>query len=87
MLQAAFAPLRFIILDDVIIVSLDLEHMLTDLGHFLVGTANRMEHRMKIAQESGLDMAILDINVRGVLSFRIAEVLRSRDVSVIFARG
>jgi DNA-binding NtrC family response regulator len=87
MLQAAFAPLRFMILDDEIIVALDLEHMLTDLGHFVVGTANRMEHGMKIAQEGGLDMAILDINVRGVLSFPIAEVLRSRDVPFIFASG
>lgn len=87
MVQAPFAPLRFMILDDEIIVALDVEHMLTDLGHCVVGTANRMDGGMKIAQESDLDMAILDINVRGVLSFPIAEILRSRGVPVIFASG
>jgi two-component SAPR family response regulator len=75
------------ILDDEVIVALDLEYMLTDLGHCVVGTANRMDRGMKIAQESSLDMAILDINVRGVLSFPIAEVLRSRGVPIIFASG
>ena len=87
MLRAPYAPLRFMILDDEIIVALDLEHMLTDLGHCVVGTANRMDRGIQIAQESSLDMAILDINVRGVLSFPIAEVLRSRGVPVIFASG
>jgi DNA-binding response OmpR family regulator len=62
MSDAPFSALKFMILDDEIIIALDLEYMLTDL-------------------------AILDINVRGVLSFPIAEVLRDRGVPVIFASG
>lgn len=87
MSKALCAPLRFMILDDEIIVALDLEYMLTDLGHCVVGTANRIDRGLKIAQDSSLDMAILDINVRGVLSFPIAEILRNRGVPVIFASG
>jgi DNA-binding response OmpR family regulator len=87
MSDAPFSALKFMILDDEIIIALDLEYMLTDLGHRVVGTANRVDRGMEIAQNGDIDMAILDINVRGVLSFPIAEVLRDRGVPVIFASG
>jgi two-component SAPR family response regulator len=74
MSDAPFSALKFMILDDEIIIALDLEYMLTDLGHRVVGTANRVDRGMEIAQNGDIDMAILDINVRGVLSFPIAEV-------------
>lgn len=87
MLNAPVTALRFMILDDEIIVALDLESMLMELGHCVVATASRVDRGMEIARTSDLDMAILDINVRGVLSFPIAEVLRDRGVPVIFASG
>ena len=79
--------LRFMIVDDEVIVALDLEYMLTDLGHCVVETSNRVERGIEIARHGNIDMAILDINVRGVLSFPIAEILRDRGVPVIFASG
>ena len=87
MLDAPLVGLRFLIVDDEIIVALDLEYMLTDLGHSVVETASRVERGLEIARSSDIDMAILDINVRGVLSFPIAEILRDRGVPVIFASG
>ncbi|MGV8985335.1 MAG: response regulator [Cypionkella sp.] len=87
MIAAPVEGLRFMIVDDEIIVALDLEYMLADLGHQVVETANRVERGMEIAQSRNIDMAILDINVRGVLSFPIAEILRDRGVPVIFASG
>ena len=87
MLDAPLDALRFLIVDDEIIVALDLEYMLNDLGHSVVGTANRVERGMEMARTSTIDMAILDINLRGVLSFPIAEILRGRGVPVIFVSG
>lgn len=87
MLDAPLDALRFLIVDDEIIVALDLEYMLNDLGHSVVGTANRVERGMEMARTSTIDMAILDINLRGVLSFPIAEILRVRGVPVIFVSG
>ena len=86
-MDAPLDGLRFMIVDDEVLVALDLEYMLTDLGHSVVETASRVERGMEIAQHSAIDMAILDINVRGVLSFPIAEILRDRGVPVIFASG
>jgi two-component SAPR family response regulator len=86
--DAPLDALRFLIVDDEIIVALDLEYMLNDLGHSVVGTANRVDRGMEMARTSTtIDMAILDINVRGVLSFPIAEILRDRGVPVIFVSG
>lgn len=87
MLDAPPVGLRFMIVDDEILVALDLECMLIDLGHSVVATANRVEQGMEIARHGDFDMAILDINVRGDLSFPIATILRDRGVPVIFASG
>ena len=75
------------IVDDEMIVALDLEDMLTELGHQVVETASRVPHGLEIARTCDLDMAILDINVRGVMSFPIATILRERGVQIIFASG
>jgi two-component SAPR family response regulator len=85
--DAPTAALKFMILDDEIIVALDMESILNDLGHCVVGTANRMDRGMEIARSAALDLAILAINVRGVLSFPIAKVLWDRGVTVIFSSG
>ena len=87
MLGAPLDSLRFMIVDDEIIVALDLEYMLADLGHSVVETAHRVDRGIEIATHSEVDMAILDINVRGVLSFPIAGILRDRGVPVIFSSG
>ena len=87
MLDMRPVGLRFMVVDDEIIVALDLEYMLTDLGHQVVETASRVDRAIEIARHCDIDMAILDINVRGTLSFPIAEILRDRGVPVIFASG
>ncbi len=87
MLAISEEGLRFMVVDDEMIVALDLEDMLTELGHQVVETASRVERGLEIARTCDLDMAILDINVRGVLSFPIASILRDRGVPVIFASG
>ena len=79
--------LRFMIVDDEMIIALDLESMLEDLGHTVVETVNRVDRGMEVAKSGIIDMAILDINVRGQLSFPIAEILRNRSVPFIFASG
>lgn len=79
--------LRFMIVDDEMIIALDLESMLQDLGHTVVETVNRLDRGMELAKTSDIDMAILDINVRGQLSFPIAQILRNRRVPFIFASG
>jgi two-component SAPR family response regulator len=87
MLATPSEPLRFMIVDDEMIIALDLEGMLEDLGHTVVETVSRVDRGMELAKTSDIDMAILDINVRGQLSFPIAQILRDRSVPFIFSSG
>ena len=79
--------LRFMILDDEAIIALDLASMLQDLGHSVVSMATRVAGGMEFARCGDLDMAILDINVHGVVSFSLAAILQGRGVPIIFASG
>lgn len=87
MLATAEESLRFMIVDDEAIIALNLECMLEDLGHTVIETVSQVDRGMEVARTSDIDMAILDINVRGELSFPIAEILRSRSVPFIFSSG
>ncbi len=69
------------------LVSMLVEDMLTDLGHVPVGLASRFEAGMRLAGSETLDLAILDVNLAGTLSFPIADLLTARGVPVIFATG
>jgi two-component SAPR family response regulator len=87
MLTTPSDTLRFMIVDDEMIIALDLEAMLEDLGHTVVETVSRVDRGMELAKTSDIDMAILDINVRGQPSFPIAQILRDRSVPFIFSSG
>lgn len=79
--------LRVLIVEDEAIIALDLSDMITDLGHIVVMVANRIDIGMDFARSGRLDLAILDMNVRGALSFPIADVLRDQSIPFIFASG
>lgn len=79
--------LRVMIVEDETIIALDLSDMITDLGHIVVKVANRIDIGLDFAKLGQLDLAILDVNVRGGLSFPIAVVLRDLGIPFIFASG
>jgi hypothetical protein len=64
-----------------------IEDMLVELGAETLGPVMRLEPALRIAQESALDFAILDVNLDGITSFPVAEVLALRGVPFAFATG
>lgn len=79
--------LRVLIVEDEAVIALDLAGMIEDLGHVVVKIAGRYDIGLEFAESGQLDLAILDMNVHGVLSFPIAYVLRQRGIPFIFASG
>lgn len=70
------------------IIALDVARSLRALGVEVVGPAHDFEDGMRLAsEEPDLDGAVLDIDLRGVAVFPIADVLRSRRVPYVFATG
>jgi len=76
------------VVEDESLVALNLEDMLFELGHRVIGPAMRIAGaRAMIEGEFAADAAILDVNVAGEPVFPIAELLASRGVPIIFATG
>jgi len=79
--------LRILIVEDEMTIALLLEDMITDLGHEPAALAMRLPQALELAQTEDLDLAILDVNLDGRLSFPVAEVLQRRGVPFLFATG
>ncbi len=79
--------LRIFIVEDEILVAMNLEDMLGELGHNVIAIAMRLTQAIELAGRSEIDLAILDLNLAGSLSFPIADILRQRGVPFMFATG
>lgn len=79
--------LRILIVEDEMMVVLDLEDMIREMGHVVAATATRIDTALEEAAKSEIDLAILDVNVAGRMSFPVAEILRGRGIPFIFATG
>ena len=79
--------LRILIVEDEMTIALLLEEMVMDLGHEPAALAMRLPQALEIAETERLDLAILDVNLDGRMSFPVAEVLERRGVPFLFATG
>jgi CheY-like chemotaxis protein len=78
---------RVLIVEDEAMVSMMLEDFLEDLGCVVVATASRLEDALLKAADLEIDVAVLDVNLAGKLSYPVAELLRSRAIPFLFATG
>lgn len=84
-------PLRVMIVEDEMLLALDLEDMLVDAGHAVVGQASDMHQALALAERLGgdIDVAIMDVNLaRGTNGVETAAGLRKRwNVPSLFVSG
>jgi CheY-like chemotaxis protein len=66
---------------------LELQEMLDDLGWNTAHLASDIDKALELAQREVLDLAILDVNVKGRTSFPVAQILAQRNVPIILATG
>jgi CheY-like chemotaxis protein len=76
-----------LLVEDEAMIAMLVEDMLEDLGHKLVTVAGRLEEALAAARDQVVDLAILDLNLGGVLTYPVADVLAERGVPFIFATG
>ena len=79
--------LRVLIVEDEMTIALLLEEMVEELGHDVAGLAMRLPQALELATNCPLDLAILDVNLDGHMSYPVAEILGERGVPYVFATG
>ncbi len=80
-------PIRILLVEDEAMIAMLIEDMVADIGGELAATATRLDDAMAQASEREVDFAILDLNLGGVLTYPVAEVLRQRGIPFVFATG
>ena len=79
--------LRILVVEDEMLVSMNIEDMLLELGHEVAGLASRLGPALALAGESRFDAAMLDVNLAGEPSFPVADLLAERGIPFLFATG
>lgn len=78
---------RILVVEDEYLVALDLEELLIGMGHQVIGPASRIDEALDLARCSDIDFALLDVNLAGIPSFPVADVLRERGIPFVFSTG
>ena len=78
---------KVLLLEDEFLIALDAEQILMELGAAKVEIASTLADAEQLAKNGRFDVAMLDVNINGEVSFPLAESLRRRGVPVIFATG
>jgi CheY-like chemotaxis protein len=77
-----------LLLEDEFLIAMDAEEILVQrLGAATVKVVSTFDEAQAAAEAGAFDIALLDVNINGQMSFPIAEALRARGVPVVFATG
>ena len=75
------------LLEDEYLIALDAEQNLEVLGVKRVRVVNTLAGAAAIAEAGDVDVAILDLNINGEMSFEVAEMFRKKGIPIVFASG
>jgi CheY-like chemotaxis protein len=78
---------RILVVEDEMLVLMAIEDMLGDLGCKVVVAAATNEQAIALIEAQHFDAALLDLNLNGVRSYPVADVLAARGVPFAFATG
>src|SRR5271169_3818308 len=78
---------RVLIVEDEAMVAENLRADLDDAGFEVVGIAARVEHALRLIENVGCDVAILDANLAGISAVPVAAALSSRGLPFVLLSG
>ena len=78
---------RVLVVEDESLVAMLVEDMLLDLSARVVGPALSLERALVMAATEEIDVALLDVNIRGAAIDPVADLLQDRGVPIVFATG
>ena len=81
------AGCRVLVVEDEMVIALLVEETLQELGCIVVGPVAKLDDALRLATDEVLDVAILDVNIRGGHVYPVAEQLQARGVPFVLASG
>lgn len=78
---------RILIVEDEYFLAADFVQALAALGAVVIGPASNVEAALGLLDGSAPDLAILDINLKGDISFAVADALAARGLPFVFVTG
>ena len=78
---------RILVVEDEGLVALQLQADLEDAGHCVVGPARSLAQGLELAEEEGIDAALVDVSLGRETSVPIADRLMERSIPFAFATG
>ena len=76
-----------LVVEDEMLVLLNVEDMLTDLGCASVSAAANADQALALIAAQPFDAAMVDLNLDGTKSYRVADALAARGVPFVFSTG
>jgi DNA-binding NtrC family response regulator len=86
-MSGSFSSRRVLLVEDEMLVVWLLEDMLADLGYAAVGPASSVNQALAMIEAEAIDVAVLDINLNGQISYPVADALAARGVPFAFSTG
>jgi len=81
------AGLRILVVEDEAIIAMLLEDMLADFGCEVVGVVPTIETALAAVRDQPVDGALLDMNIHGESTVRVAEELAGRAIPFLLVTG
>ena len=84
---ADFAGIKVLVVEDEQIISMFIENSLSDLGCKSITFATNLTDAKNKVAKGDFDVVLLDVNLKGELSFPLAEILSAQHLPFIFSTG
>ena len=78
---------RIMVVEDELLISMLIEDVLNDEGCTIVGPFTNIEDAVVAARAEICDAALLDVNLRGVKVYPVAEILEQRGIPFVLLSG
>jgi CheY-like chemotaxis protein len=79
--------LQVLIIEDEALIAMLIEDLLVELGGSAIKTATASDEAANCIASLAFDIAILDVNLRGQVTYPLADMLREKGIPFVFATG
>jgi DNA-binding response OmpR family regulator len=78
---------RVFVVEDELTIAWAIQLLLEENSFEVIGPAGRVDAAMEIAASEDMELAVLDVNLRGEEVFPVADLLAERGVALLFLSG